>query len=136
MPTNRPGGTCRVGALAGRWRGARWAGLQLRPRGQPAGKTPGRPRPLDRRLAAELERERVPLDLIDAAFLLGTLRRFFSPSAPLPAIRSLHYFLPILEELQREPLDPGYVEYLRRRLHDAGSSAAPQQRRQTSIFTE
>lgn len=98
--------------------------------------TPDRPRPLDRRLAAELERRRVPLDLIRTAFVLGTARRHFSPSAPLPPIRSLHYFLPILEQAQQEPPEPGYVEYLRQRLRAAGGSATPRQRLQTSIFTE
>jgi hypothetical protein len=91
--------------------------------------TPDRPRPLDRRLAAALEQRRVPLDLVRDAFLLATARRIFSASAPLPAIRSLHYFLPILEEVQRQPLDPGYLEYLRRRLSVTSSSAALQQRR-------
>lgn len=91
--------------------------------------TPDRPRPLDRRLAEALEQRRVPLDLVRAAFLLGAARRTFSASAPLPRIRSLHYFLPILEEVQQQPLDPGYLEYLRRRLSTTSSSAAFQQRR-------
>lgn len=98
--------------------------------------TPDRPRSPDRRLAAELERRRVPLDLVRTAFVLGTARRTLSPSAPLPAIRSLHYFLPILEEVQQEPIDPGYVEHLRRRLQAVGSAEALKRRRQTSIFTE
>jgi hypothetical protein len=98
--------------------------------------TPDRPRPPDRRLAAELDRRRVPLDLIRAAFVVATARRLFSPSAPLPAIRSLNYFLPILEELQRKPVDPGYVEHLRRRLLADGSSKAFQRWLRTSIFTE
>jgi len=89
--------------------------------------TPDRPRPLDRRLAAAFEQRRVPLDLLGAAFILGTARRTFSASAPLPAIRSLHYFLPVLEEVQQQPLDPGYLEHLRRRLSATSSSAAFQQ---------
>jgi hypothetical protein len=98
--------------------------------------TPDRPRPLDRRLAAALEQRRVPLDLVRAAFLLATARRIFSASAPLPAIRSLHYFLPILEEVQRQPLDPGYLEYLRRRLSATSRSAVFQRWLGTAIFTE
>ncbi|HLX09018.1 MAG TPA: hypothetical protein VKY89_14280 [Thermoanaerobaculia bacterium] len=98
--------------------------------------TPDRPRPLDRRLAAELERRRIPLDLVRTAFVLGTARRTFSPSAPLPAIRSLHYFLPILDEVQHEPIDPSYVEHLRRRLQAAGSATPRQLRLRTAIFTE
>jgi hypothetical protein len=98
--------------------------------------TPDRPRPLDRRLAAALEQRRVPLELIRAAFILATARRTFSASAPLPPIRSLHYFLPILHELQQQPLDPGYLEHLRRRLTATSSSATFQQRLGTAIFTE
>ena len=37
--------------------------------------TPNRPRPHDRRLALALARQQVPLDLIRAAFILGTARR-------------------------------------------------------------
>lgn len=80
----------------------------------------------------------MPLALIRAAFILGSARRLSSPNAPLPPIRSLHYFLPILEEIQREPLDPDYVEYLRQRLPGA-ADGSPEPRRtwlQTSIFTE
>lgn len=90
--------------------------------------TPDRPKPLDRRLAQSLEQRQVPLHLIRAAFLLATARRTFSPSAPLPPIRSLHYFLPILDEIQREPPDPDYLDYLRRRL-DAACSEIPTKRR-------
>ncbi len=78
--------------------------------------TPDRPRPSDRRLAAELERQRVPFDLIRAAFTLGIARRACSQRA-LPPIRSLHYFLPILEEIQLQPPDPAYLQLLQRRLH-------------------
>ena len=98
--------------------------------------TPTRPRPPDRRLADELDRRQVPLDLICTAFVLATARRLFSPSAPLPAIRSLNYFLPLVEELLNKPVEPGYVEYLRRRLQAAGHSRAFQRWLRTSIFTE
>ncbi len=100
--------------------------------------TPDRPRPQDRRLAAELQRRQVPLDLVHAALVLGTARRLASPNAPLPPIRSLHYFLPILDEVQREPPDPGYVELLRQRLAAAAGAAAKPRNHwlQTSIFTE
>jgi hypothetical protein len=80
--------------------------------------TPDRPRRPDRLLAAELERNRVPLALIRAAFILGSARRVFGVR-PLPAIRSLHYFLPVLEEIQHEPPDPSYLDYLERRLRAA-----------------
>ena len=82
--------------------------------------TLGRPRAADRRLADDLHRRGVPLKTVDAALLLATARRRARPpgAAPLPPIRSLHYFLPIIEELQRQPLPDGYLENLRARLAD------------------
>jgi hypothetical protein len=97
--------------------------------------TPDWPRPHDRRLALELARQQVPLDQIRAAFILGTARRARSPSAPLPPIRSLHYFLPILEEVQQGPPDPSYLD-LRERFCAGSSSTDSEKRRQSAIFNE
>jgi hypothetical protein len=74
-----------------------------------------RPSPYDRQLADQLWEQNVPLQTIEAAFLLAIARRSSrEPSQrPLPPIRSLAYFLPILEELRHEVLDPGYLLYLR-----------------------
>jgi hypothetical protein len=72
----------------------------------------------DRSLALQLCRRNIPLALIHNAFLLATARRLFrDPSyPPLPAIRSLHYFLPVIEELINHPPPPSYLDYLRRKL--------------------
>lgn len=72
----------------------------------------------DRLLAAQLFQQHVPLPLIEAAFLLATARRLFrDPSyPPLSPIRSLHYFLPLIEELLHQPPPPPYIDYLRRKL--------------------
>jgi hypothetical protein len=35
---------------------------------------------------------------------------------PLPPIRSLHYFVPLFEEVLATPLAPEYVRYLRSKL--------------------
>ena len=86
------------------------------------GQTPGRPRTSDRLLAAELERQQVPLDLVRAAFTLATARRAAS-LRPLPPIRSLHYFLPVLEELKTQPVDPDYLEHLEHRRRTDAPSA-------------
>lgn len=74
-----------------------------------------RPRTTDRRLAAELYARSVPLTTIDAALLLATARRLcHSPARPpLPPIRSLAYFLPVIEEILLQPLPPTYIQYLR-----------------------
>ena len=69
-------------------------------------------------LAAELHRRDVPLDLVRSAFLLAAARRLVrNPNAPTPPpVRSLHYFLPVIDELQTQPLPPRYIEYLESKL--------------------
>jgi hypothetical protein len=77
--------------------------------------TPTRPTPMDQALARKLHREAVPLPLVESALLLATLRRLARASdlPPLPKIRSLAYFLPVIAELQQQPLPIGYLDYLR-----------------------
>lgn len=85
--------------------------------------TPSRARPADRRLARSLFQQAVPLDIVRAAFLLASARRAFrQPGAtPLGTVRSLHYFLPVINELRLEPLDPAHLAYLSAKL----ASSAP-----------
>jgi hypothetical protein len=80
--------------------------------------TPLRPSPVDQSLASRLHQQAVPLPLVEAALLLATLRRLSRPSElpPLPKIRSLAYFLPVIAELQQQPLPDGYLDYLRLKL--------------------
>ena len=80
--------------------------------------TPTRTSRNDRRLARALYERGVPLAVVQAALVLGAARRAFrSESAPpLPPIRTLHFFLPIVEELLDEPVDTGYPEYLENKL--------------------
>lgn len=79
-----------------------------------------RPSPADRRLAAQLCEQDIPLHLIETAFLLAMARRNdrAHQAPPLPPIRSLAYFLPIIEELRNDPPDPDYLQYLRARAAD------------------
>lgn len=72
----------------------------------------------DQQRAAELQLRGVSLDLIEAALLLGSLRRLLrSPGAlPLSPIRSLAYFQPVIDELLACPLSDSYVGYLRRKM--------------------
>lgn len=76
--------------------------------------TRARTGPADRRLAEELERRGIPLKLVEAALCLAALRRLQRPpeAPPLTPIRSLHYVLPILDELKHSPPDEGYLLYL------------------------
>ena len=60
----------------------------------------------------------IPLSLVETALLLGSLRRLCRPSdlRPLPRIRSLAYFQPVIQELQEHPVPDGYLDYLRLKL--------------------
>jgi hypothetical protein len=80
--------------------------------------TPLRTTLYDQQRAAELQLRGVPLDLIEAAFLLGSLRRLLrSPGAlPLSPIRSLAYFQPVIDELLSCPLSNSYIGYLRSKM--------------------
>lgn len=76
-----------------------------------------RVRSADRALAADLQRRQIPFELLKAALHLGCARRLASTSPPLSPIRSLHYFLPILDELQQSPpLEAGYLAHLERQI--------------------
>jgi hypothetical protein len=80
--------------------------------------TLGRARPEDRRFAAKIYGHGIPLYILDHAFTLTAVRRCFrAPDAPpLAPIRSMHYFLPVIEEVLNRPLDPAYVDYLKSKL--------------------
>ena len=80
--------------------------------------TPLRPSPMDQSVARKLYLEAVPLSLVESALLLATLRRRTRSSElpALPKVRSLAYFLPIIAELQQQPLPDGYLDYLRLKL--------------------
>jgi hypothetical protein len=80
--------------------------------------TSGRARPADRRLAATLCSRRIPIATVETALLLAVARRNLRPTgAPqLPRIATLHYFLPLIDELLAAPPDAAYLHYLRARL--------------------
>ncbi len=82
--------------------------------------TLGRVRREDRRFAAELHARRVPLRTVEEALLLASARRCLrAPDAPpLNAIRSLHYFGSVIEEVSDKPLPAGYPEYLKHKLRN------------------
>ena len=86
--------------------------------------TPLRPSPMDQSLANRLHQQAVPLTLVESALLLATLRRLSRTAElpPLPKIRSLAYFLPVIAELQLAPLPDGYLDYLRLKLRKLSQS--------------
>jgi hypothetical protein len=78
-------------------------------------------RPADRRIAGQLFDQGIPASTVQTAILLALARRTARQPGlpPLPRIRSLAYFLPVIEELRLNPPDPGYLGYLlSRRLQD------------------
>ena len=80
--------------------------------------TSGHVRRADRDLAASLRARGVPLETVQAALLLASARRAFRPRSaqPLAPIASLHYFLPVIDEILASPPDPAYLDHLRRRM--------------------
>jgi hypothetical protein len=80
--------------------------------------TPRRLSRFDHHLAHHLFDRHIPLALVETAFLLAAARRAARPPAapPLGPIRSLHYFLPVIEELLENPLPDSYLAYLRRKV--------------------
>ena len=80
--------------------------------------TPMRTNTMDQRQARTWFQLGVSLSVIETALLLACLRRLARPHnvPPLPRIRSLAYFQPVIEELLANPLPEGYLPYLRRRL--------------------
>ncbi len=69
----------------------------------------------DRERAAELYERQVSVVTIESALLLTSLRRLGRPPQfpRLSPIRSLAYFMPVIEELLADPLPEGYVDYLK-----------------------
>jgi hypothetical protein len=76
--------------------------------------TPARWHSMDRRMARELFGRRIPLDVVEAALVLGSARRLArDPKRIVPPIRCLAYFFPVIEEVLAESPPPRYIQYLR-----------------------
>jgi hypothetical protein len=76
--------------------------------------TPDRARPADRKIATELLARQVPIETVESALLLATARRLCrSPDKMLPPVRCLAYYLPVIEEVLKQPLPVRYTQYLR-----------------------
>jgi hypothetical protein len=86
--------------------------------------TMGTVRRADRLLAAQLYQRGLSLKVIENAFVLAATRRFIRPpDAPsLGTIRSLAYFLPVIEEVLELCVSPDYFNYLSRKLARLGAT--------------
>jgi len=81
----------------------------------------------DQRQARTLYDRGVPLSVVETSLLLASLRRLARPPGvpPLPRIRSLAYFQPVIEELLESPVPDSYLQYLRFKLRGIVDKADP-----------
>ena len=75
-------------------------------------------------LAAQLHQRKVTVIVIENALVLAVTRRLIRPpgSPTLGAIRSLAYFLPIIEEVRSLRVHQDYFRYLRHKLEHIGQA--------------
>src|SRR5215831_8790186 len=85
--------------------------------------TMGTVRRADRLLALQLCRRGLSVKVIENALVLAATRRLMRPAdaPPLGTIRSLAYFLPVIEEVLELRVNPEYFQYLRHKLARAVS---------------
>jgi hypothetical protein len=78
----------------------------------------------DRLLAVQLYQRGVPLNKIENALVLAALRRLIRPAdaPPLTIVRSLAYFLPVIEEVLEMQVGEEYFQYVRQKLQRLRSS--------------
>jgi len=84
--------------------------------------TTGTVRRSDRMLAAHLYERGVSVTVVENALVLGAARRVIrSPGAmPLATVRSLAYFLPVIDEVLQLRISPEYFVHLRHKLCQVG----------------
>jgi len=72
----------------------------------------------DRLLASQLHERGVPLTVVENALALAALRRLVRPNGamPLPVVRSLAYFLPVISEVLAADVSPDYYQHARNKL--------------------
>jgi hypothetical protein len=82
------------------------------------GCTAGKFSPRDAQIAQDLQNTGVPLETVQNALLIGTVRKYVSwlNGGSREPIGSLAYFAAIVSEIQDRPLAPDYQEYLQRKV--------------------
>ncbi len=85
--------------------------------------TMGTVRRADRTLAAQLYQRGLSVRVIENGLMLAATRRLMrsADAPPLSTIRSLAYFLPVIEEVLNLRVGPDYFDYLRQKLERAGT---------------
>lgn len=86
--------------------------------------TTGTIRRPDRTIAAQLYQRGVSVTVIENALVLAASRRLIRPpdAMPLATVRSLAYFLPVIEEVLELRVSPDYFLYLRHKLRQIGAT--------------
>ena len=87
--------------------------------------TTGTIRRPDRLLAAQLYARGVPLHTVENALVLAASRRLLrsSDAPPLSTIRSLSYFVPVVDEVLQLTVSQDYFRYLRSQIAGLPSNA-------------
>jgi hypothetical protein len=95
--------------------------------------TPMRVSASDQWLARSLHQDGIPLETVEIALLLGSLRRLIRPddATRLTPIRSLAYFRPVIDELKENPAPQHYRDYLRLKLCQAAKAQSADGRKKT-----
>jgi hypothetical protein len=72
----------------------------------------------DRSLAIQLYLRGVPLHTVENALVLAAVRRLIRPAdaPPLTTVRSLAYFMPVIEEVLETEVGEEYFQYARQKL--------------------
>lgn len=72
----------------------------------------------DRLLAIQLYQRGIPLNRVENALVLAAVRRSIRPTdaPPLTTVRSLAYFLPVIEEVLDMEVGEEYFQYARQKL--------------------
>jgi hypothetical protein len=86
--------------------------------------TMGTVRPPDRLLAAQLYQRGISASVIENAFVLAATRRLVRPAdaPPLSTIRSLAYFMPVIDEVLEMRVSTDYFQHLRYKLERVAST--------------
>jgi hypothetical protein len=100
--------------------------------------TPLRASAQDQWQARRLYDRGVSVCLVESALLLGSLRRLMRPAdvPPLPPIRSLAYFQPVIDELLDHPAPDNYLDYLRLKLRRVAEDSAVPANVQKKTFSD
>jgi hypothetical protein len=89
--------------------------------------TAGTVRRPDRMLAAQLFQRGISVQVIENALVLAAARRLIRPAEapPLNTVRSLAYFLPVIEEVRQLRVSPDYFRYLRHKIQRFQQNSNP-----------